>query len=130
MDKPFPNISTLLPRKQQLDFALQEFPRCRVALANRLRVQALPPAQQARRKYLGVVENQKISRLEDLRKVQENLVPERSCIALQNQHARSVAGLQRALGNQLRRKVIIELVHKHRLGIVSVSEFYRLWKNH
>jgi hypothetical protein len=92
VDKPLPDIPALLPSQQQLDFARQEFPGSRIALSKGLRVDAAPPAEQARWKNFSVVKNQKISGLEDLREILKHLVPEGPRFAVEHHHPRGVTG--------------------------------------
>ncbi len=65
------------------------------------------------RKDARIVQYQAIAGLQVAGKVAEQAVLPHASGAIQHQHARSGAILQRLLGDQLRRQVIVELAQMH-----------------
>ena len=62
MDQPLPDVFAFLPGQQEFGFPGQESALGGIILSHRLRRDSPPPAQQAGREDLGVVENQQIIR--------------------------------------------------------------------
>ena len=93
-----------------------------VVLADRLRARAAAPSEQPRRNDFGVVEHHEVPRLEQLGKLAEPMVLDRSARPIEHHHPRRVALGERPLGDQFRGKRIIKLAQVHFKWILSSGE--------
>jgi hypothetical protein len=98
-----------LPGEQYLDHALEKVTRRRVLRAYRLCLSPASPAEKACRKDSGIIEDKQVVWPEQVGEVAKPTVIKRSRAAIQLQKAGCSPVRQWFLGNQFRRKVIIEL---------------------
>src|SRR6201999_1894544 len=112
-DQCFPLAGACLLGQQNLHVAGEVFPAGSVG--GWLGVHSCSMPEQAGRDHPGVVENQKLVTLEEVRELGEGMVLKGARLPTHRQKARGVSPRERALGNQLRREAIVEFVEAHGL---------------
>lgn len=110
-----------MARQQDLDAAVKKITGCGIALADRLGAKSGAAAVQPGGKDAGVVENHNIAGAQEIGKVAEVAVLIVAALALQVQHAGTVAGGERPLGDEFGRKVEIEIGDQHGLRLQEMS---------
>ena len=85
----------------------------RIVRADRVSVNAFAAAVKPRRKDAGVVEDDEIAGLQQLRKAAELAVGIPAAGSLQVQHPGAVAGREGFLGDEFRGKVEVEVRNQH-----------------
>src|ERR1700731_4161442 len=106
---PIVKIGGELPSKQDLNAALKEIAGGGIVWTDSLRARAFAAPVQTRGKNTGVIENQQVAGLKEIRKVPKWEAGILAAGPLQTQHSRCVAGGERLLGNEFGGKVEMEV---------------------
>ena len=70
-------------------------------------------AEKPRGDHAGIVEDNQFVSSEEVGKLRELRIPELAAGAFDDEQARGVAAIQRSLGDQAGRKVVVEVVYAH-----------------
>src|SRR5579863_2694637 len=95
-----PGVLAFLACEEQFNLGGKELVARGIALADGLRGHSAAPAQEPRRKDLGVVEHQQVAGAENLRQLTKDMILEPLRGAVDDEQARSAAFGERMLGNQ------------------------------
>lgn len=98
-----------MAREQNLDAALKKIAGGRIARANGLSADTFAATKKPCRKHAGIVKDQQIAGLKQVRKVAKQAVGVLSVVSLQMQHAGVVADGWRMLGNEFAGKMEMEV---------------------
>ncbi len=79
----------------------------------RLRAQTGAPAKQPRGQNAGIVENNQLVAAQNFRQFPELTIFPRTAGAIEQEHARGIALVERMLRDSLRRQIVIELAQFH-----------------
>jgi hypothetical protein len=75
--------------------------------------EAASRGKQSSRQHLGIIQNQQIARLEEIRKAGKYLICQRASLPVEHQHPAGAAIGRRVLGDQLFGEVEMEIRDKH-----------------
>jgi hypothetical protein len=110
---PIVGLGGELAGEQNLDAAAEEIAGGRIVRADRLSAGAFAASIEPRWKDAGVVENQQIAGLQEVRKVAEPAVGMAAAGSLQIEHAGFVASGEGFLGNEVVGKMEVEVGNQH-----------------
>jgi hypothetical protein len=110
-DQGFPNIAFEFSGEKYFHVSGQVFADC--FTRGLLRVNAEAFAEEPGGNYACVVEDDQLLTSEEVGKPREVRVLELTARALDDEQARGVPAVQRALGDQFGRKVVVEVIHAH-----------------
>ncbi len=110
---PIVGIGGELAGQKNLDAAVEEIAGGRIVRADRVSAGAFAAAIEPGGKDAGVVEDHKIAGLQQVREIAEQAVGITAAGSLQMQHAGTVAGGERLLGNEFVGKVEVEVRNQH-----------------
>jgi hypothetical protein len=110
---PLIGLGGKLARQQNLDSAAKVITGRRIALANRLSTDACPAPVKPRWKDSSVVEDHKIARPQQIRKVAEVAISILATTPVQMEHARAGAVGKGLLGNEFGGKMKLEVGNQH-----------------
>ena len=116
---PIVGLGGELARQQNFDAAVEEITRRGIARADRLSASAFATAIEAGGKDASVVEDDQIAGPQQVGKVAEQAVGLLAAGSLQMQHAGSVAGGERFLGNEFVGKMEVEVGNQHGCQIIG-----------
>ena len=110
---PIVGIGAKLAGQKNFDAAVEEITGCRISRAKRLRADAFAAAEEPGGKDAGVVENEEIAGLQQLREVAKQLVEIATAGSLEVQHAGAIACREGFLGDEFVGKVEVEIGNPH-----------------
>jgi len=110
---PFIWSLTDLLRQKNFDAPAQEFARCGVPRAHRLRVGPTSPSIKAGRKHAGIVEHHQVIGLQEIGEIPKNSVFQSPALPVQVQHAGSGPVWQRFLRNLCFGKIVVKVGNEH-----------------
>jgi hypothetical protein len=119
MDQPLPDVSAFLPGQKEFGLAGQEATLGGIILSHWLRGNSPPPAQQAGGENLGVIEDEQITGLENLRYLAKRPVVPSPLHTVEHYHARSITLGQWSLGYKFGGKRVVKFLEKHQVGIMN-----------
>ncbi len=109
---PIVRFSRKLAGQQNLDAAVEEIARGRVAWADGMRSGSFAAAIESSRKDAGIVEDQQVAGMQEIGKFAEQAVS-MTTGSVQVEHARSVASGEGLLGNEVFGKMKVEVGNQH-----------------
>jgi hypothetical protein len=110
---PIIGLGGELAGQENLDAAAEEIACRRIGRADRVSAGAFAAAIQPRRKDAGVVENEQVAALQELREVAEQAVGTAAGGSLQVEHAGTIASGEGFLGNEVVGKMEVEVGNQH-----------------
>jgi hypothetical protein len=110
---PFIWSVTDLLRQKNFDAPAQEFARCGIPRAHRLRFGPTSASIKAGRKHAGIVEHHQVIGLQEIGKIPKNSVFPSPALPVQAQHAGSGPVWQRFLRNLGFGKVVVKVGNEH-----------------